>query len=189
MGNFIRPVVSFLINNDTIYNYAEKTRVNNALYKAKASSKIFYYKDQDVPQSFKEKMYPFYYNNAFEDTQYGSFLSRIPDSLCYKGKIYVLIGADCGSAGEDFVAMLSQNKNVTFLGKQTVGAFGQPLLVRLPSGIEILINTTKSYDFQGRDISSGFSPDYEYDFSEIYKINDPQAMLSKIIEVIKGFEK
>jgi len=189
VGSFVRPVASVLINNDTINNYTEKTRVNDALYKAKATSKIFYYNDADVSEYYKKKMYPYYFNNAFREIEYPCFLSNTPDSLRYKGKIYVLIGADCGSAGEDFVAMLSQNENVVFLGKQTVGAFGQPLLVRLPSGMEVLINTTKSYDFQGRDISSGFPPDYEYDFSDIYKITDPQEMLGKIIEVIKESEK
>ena len=183
-GNVVRPVVSFLIDNDTVYNYAEKTRVNHALYKAKASSKIFYYEDYEVSEYYKEKMYPYYYNNAFEEMQYGNFLSDVSDSLRYKEKIYVLIGVDCGSACEDFVAMLSQNKNVSFLGKTTVGAFGQPLVVRLPSEIEVLINTTKTYDFQGRDISSGFPPDYEYDFSEIYKINNPNEMFRQLIEVI-----
>jgi len=113
----------------------------------------------------------------------------IPDSLRYKGKIYVLISENNGSAGEYFVAMLSQNKDVTFLGKKTVGAFGQPLVVPLPSGIQVMLNATKTYDFRGNDISSGFPPDYEYDFSKIYKITDPQEMLSKLIEVIKELKK
>jgi len=188
-GNFVRPVVSYLINNDTIYNYVEKTRVNHALYKAKASSKIFYYEDNEVAESFKERMYPYYYNTAFAEIQYGYSISNVPDFLRYKGKIHVLIGAACGSAGEDFVALLSQNNNVSFFGKQTAGAFGQPLITRLPSGIEVHINTTKSYDFQGRDISSGFPPDYEYDFSEIYRITDQQEMLNKFLEVINVEKK
>jgi len=186
-GNIVYSVLPYLINNDTIYGYSEKTRVNHALYKAKASSKIFYYEDDEVPNYYKEKMYPYYYNNAFEEIKYGNFLSTVPDSLRYKGKINVLLGLGNGSAGEDFVLMLSQNKNVSFYGKKTVGAFGQPLIVRLPSEIEVLINSTKTYDFQGRDVSSGFPPDFEYDFLEIYRITDSQEMLNKIIEVIKAF--
>jgi len=186
-GNVVYSVLPYLINNDTIYGYSEKTRVNHALYKAKASSKIFYYEDHEVPDYYKEKMYPYFYNDAFEDIKYGYLLSTVPDSLRYKGKIHVLLGVDNGSAGEDFVLMLSQNKNISFYGEKTVGAFGQPLVIRLPSEIEILINTTKTYDFQGRDVSSGFTPDFEYDFSSIYQITDPKKMLDEIIEVIKAF--
>ena len=172
--------------------YTEKTRVNHALHKAWAAIKILLYEDHEVPEYHKINYYPYYYNTAFEDVSYYNGIAwacQVPDSLRYKGKIHVLIDKDNGSAGEYFAAMLSQNKDITFWGKKTLGAFGQPLLVPLPSGIEILINTTKTYDFRGQDISSGFSPDYEYDFSEIYKINDRQEMLGKLIEVIKGLEK
>ncbi|MDR2979109.1 MAG: hypothetical protein LBV02_01505 [Bacteroidales bacterium] len=178
--------IQCLINNDTIYTYPEKTRVNNALYRAWASIKILLYEDKDVPEYHKENFYPYYYDTAFEEINQGknAYPSGVPDSLRYKGNVYVIIGENNGSAGEYFVAMLSQNKDITFLGKKTIGAFGQPLLVSLPSGIEVLINTTKSYDFRGQDISSGFPPDYEFDFSEIFKINDQQEMLGRLIHEI-----
>ena len=179
--------ISCLVNNDSIYHHTEKTRVNNALKKAWPTAKIL---NENLEMS--EKWNPYYYNTAFEkDTVHSgkTFPNGVPDSLRYKGKVYVLISEDNGSAGEYFVIMLSQNKDITFLGKKTAGAIGQPLLVRLPSGIEVMINTVKAYDIQGRDVSSGFPPDYEYDFSEIYKINDRQEMLGKLIEVIKGLEK
>jgi len=169
--------------------YTEKTRINNALHKAWATTKILFYEDDEVPEYHKLNYYPYYYGTAFDASTYDAYsLEMIPDSLRYKGKIYVLISEDNGSAGEYFAAMLSQNKDITFLGKKTIGAFGQPLIVRLPSGIDVMINTTKTYDFRGQDISSGFPPDYEYDFSEIYKINNPQEMLRKLIEVIKELE-
>ena len=47
---------------------------------------------------------------------------------------------------------------------------------------------TKTYDYQGNDVSSGFSPHYEYDFSEFYKTKNPNEMLSKFIEVIQNLE-
>ena len=184
--------IECLVNNDSIYTYSEKTRVNNALHKAWATTKIMFYEDSEVPDFHKINYYPYYYGTAFEDVFYNEGIARsciIPDSLRYKGKVYVLISEDNGSAGEYFAAMLSQNKDIIFLGKKTIGAFGQPLVIDLPSGMQVMLNTTKTYDFHGRDISSGFPPNYEYDFSEIYKITDPQEMLNKLIEVIKGVEE
>ena len=186
-SNVTDTAIACLINSDSLYLYTEKTRVNNAVFKAWATIKILLYEDHEVPEYHKINYYPYYYNTAFEkaNNEASVYPSNIPASLRYKGKIYVLISEENGSAGEYFVAMLSQNKDITFLGKKTVGAFGQPLLVRLPSGIEVLINTIKTYDFRGQDISSGFLPDYEYDFSEIYKIENPNEMLNKFIKVIK----
>ena len=181
-------VAHYLINNDTIYQYSEKTRIHNALFKAHAAIKIWYYEDDEVSEYDKEKWYPHYYNTAFEEVEPPGYPNDVPDSMRYKGKVYLLIGQDNGSAGEHFVITLSQNKDITILGKKTMGAIAQPLLVVLPSGIEVLINTMKTYDFRGIDTSSGFPPDYEYDFSEIYKIENPQEMLRRLIEVIKGLE-
>jgi len=64
-----------------------------------------------------------------------------------------------------------------------------PLLVPLPSELTVKINTVKTYDFNGNDVSSGFPPDYECDFSEIHKITDQKKMLSRLIEVVKGLKK
>lgn len=69
-----------------------------------------------------------------------------------------------------------------------MGAFGQPLLVYLDSGITIMINTTRSYDFEGNYITKGYVPSYDYDFSEILKIADDDERLFKLIEVIKSFD-
>jgi C-terminal processing protease CtpA/Prc len=190
-SNVTEVAIACLINNDSMYWYTEKTRVNNAVFKAWATVKILLYEDHEVPEYHKVNYYPYYYSTAFEkiNKETVAYPSNIPDFQRYKGKVYVLISDDCGSAGEYFVAMLSQNKDITFLGKKTFGAFGQPLLVRLPSGIDVLINTIKTYDFRGQDISSGFLPDYEYDFSEIYKITDHQEMLGKFVAVIKKLTK
>jgi hypothetical protein len=50
------------------------------------------------------------------------------------------------------------------------------------------MNVVKTYDYQGKDISSGFSPDYEYDFSEFYKTENPSEILSKFIKKIQKLE-
>jgi hypothetical protein len=62
------------------------------------------------------------------------------------------------------------------------------LVIFLNSGIQIFINTSKTYDYKNNNISTGFVPEYDYDFSGFYKIDNEQEMLLKFIEVIKSFE-
>ena len=89
------------------------------------------------------------------------------------------------SAAESFIVSLTKNPKTIVLGKKTAGATAQPLSVRLPSGMEIRINTCKNYDYKGRDVSSGITPDYEYDFSDIYKTGNPNDWFKKFEEQIK----
>ncbi|MDR3047669.1 MAG: hypothetical protein LBU51_08700 [Bacteroidales bacterium] len=190
-GNAVVNVLCCLIDNDSIYTYSEKTRKNIALHKAWATTKILYYEDKDVPDFYKTEYYPYYYHTAFEDIKYGEgakFANIASDSQRFKGNIYVITGLATASATEYFTVMLTQNKKVKFLGKKTVGALGQPLVVNLPSGMRVFINTTKTYDFNGNDISSGFTPDYIYDFSSFYKTENPNELLQKFIEVIKSIK-
>jgi len=180
-----------LLDQDTLFYYPEKAKTHNSFLKARATVKIHYYKQEDVPQDFKSKYYSYYYNNNFETID-GFFdkyyLNRIDDSVRYKGNVYVIAGEMTASAGENFILCMSDGKNVKTFGKKTNGAFGQPLVVFFKSGAQIFINTTKTYDYKNNEISTGFVPEYDYDFSELYKIEDKQEMLLKFIEIIKSFE-
>ncbi|MDR2835109.1 MAG: hypothetical protein LBV69_02760 [Bacteroidales bacterium] len=183
-------ITELLLNQDTIYYYPEETKINNSVMKARANVKVHYYEPEQVSQDFKDKYYSYYYNEHFEiDTYTGKyFLNQIQDSLRYKGNVYILASANTPSAGEDFVLMMSQGKNVKIFGEKTAGGFGQPLVLFLQSGMQVFINTTKTYDYKNNNVSTGFQPEYDYDFSEIYKMPNTQEMLSKIIDVIKTFE-
>ncbi len=99
------------------------------------------------------------------------------------------MGPNTVSAAEYFLIMLSQDKNIKFLGDKSAGAVGQPLVIVLPSGTKVFINTAKSYNDEGEDVSSGISPHYKYDFSEFYKTGYPDAMLSKFVKVIKELKE
>ena len=50
--------------------------------------------------------------------------------------------------------------------------------------MRISINTVKTYDLQGRDISSGFTPDYKMDFSSLNEIESSDELLQKLIKAI-----
>ncbi|MDD2635523.1 MAG: S41 family peptidase [Bacteroidales bacterium] len=182
--------LQLLLDQDTILYYREETKTNNSVMKARATIKLHYYEPEDVPQDFKDNYYPYYYNEHFErDTFLGkSFPNRVEDSLRYKGNVHLIVSEQTPSAAEGFTLLLSQGKKVKTYGKKTVGAFGQPLVVSLNSGIKILINTTRSFDFEGNYITQGYTPVYDFDFSEILKISDNNEKLLKLIQVIESFE-
>jgi len=189
-GSYTHVAERILIDLDSMRYVSFQTRINNSLKKAKATSRIYYYKEEDVTQEDKDEFYPFFYNNAFENDGNSSYLypNPMPNAQRYKGNIFVIVNGATASAAEYFVAMLAQSPKVKILGKQTSGALGQPLVTVLPSGMRVFINSAKTFDTNGNDISSGIKPDYEYDFSEFYNIKNPQDRLKKFIEVIKNFE-
>ncbi|HOE39854.1 MAG TPA: S41 family peptidase [Bacteroidales bacterium] len=182
--------LQLLLDQDTILYYREETKTNNSVMKARATIKIHYYESEDVSQDFKDNYYSYYYNEHFEiDPFLGKkFPNRVEDSLRYKGNVHLIVSEQTPSAAEGFTLLLSQGQKVKTYGKKTMGAFGQPLLVYLDSGITIMINTTRSYDFEGNYITKGYVPSYDYDFSEILKIADDDERLFKLIEVIKSFD-
>ncbi|WP_293049549.1 S41 family peptidase [Paludibacter sp.] len=183
-GNAVTNAISFLVDNDSLQWNKYKTRINKANYRAKASSRLYYYKANDVSQQDKDLFYPYFYDTAFEDVPYSVFANRLPSAERYKGNIYVITAPNTASAAEFFAIVLTINPKTRILGKRTAGANGQPLVVRLPSGIEVLINTCKTFDYRGRDVSSGITPDYERDFSDIYKIGKPVDWFRKVEEYV-----
>jgi C-terminal processing protease CtpA/Prc len=182
-------VAQILINDDSVMiNGTEKARINNSLYRAWAAIKKIYYKDEDVPEFHKIKYYPHIEGTAFEDVKMNEghpYANAYPDSMRYKGKIYVILGNNTASAAEYFALLLTQNPNTVFLGEKTEGAMAQPLAVKLPSGITAFINSTKTYDFKENDISSGFIPDYEYDFSSFYKTDNAKEILRHFVKTLQ----
>jgi len=183
-SEYTTVVYSTLINNDTIYPYSQITRNNNACLKSHATFYINNYPEQEVSEFLKTTAYPYFYNNSFEALPYSSELNYIHDSLRYKGNVYVMTGKSTGSAAENLVLRLTQESNITFLGEKTAGAMGMPLNINLPSGMRISINTVKTYDLQGKDVSSGFTPDYEMDFSSLNEIESSNELLQKLIKAI-----
>jgi C-terminal processing protease CtpA/Prc len=172
-------------------NGIDKARINNSLYRAWAAVKKIYYKDEDVPEFYKINYYPHWEGTSFEEMKiYATFYANEwPDSIRYRGKIYVIIGNNTASSAEYFALLLTQNQNAVFLGKKTDGANAQPLPIKLPSGIIAFINSAKTYDFKGNDISSGIMPDYEYDFSSCYKTDNPKEILQNFIAIIRNLHE
>ena len=192
---FTNSAVNTLVNQDTIYRYTITGKIHNAYAKGYAAMTMLNPSNSNIENYFEQLSLNYYKGNVFESIR---SLIDIDDSYYenpayernrYKGKIYVITGNNTVSAGEGFAIELSQGENIMFLGSKTAGAIGNIYPTRLPSGLVFIMNVSKTYDYKNRDISSGFIPDYEYDFSDFYKTNNPNEILSKFIGVINGLEK
>jgi C-terminal processing protease CtpA/Prc len=185
-SQFTEFAVHSLLNKDTIFRYKEKSKTHNASVKGYVAMILRINPDfelEQYPEEFRQK------GMGFQEDGYRlNYENPVASQDRYKGKIYVIIGRNTVSAGEDFVLKLSQDKNITFLGEKTAGAMGNIYPILLPSGLEIIMSVKKTYDYQNNDISCGISPDYEYDFSEFYKVTSHNEILNKFIKVIQDLE-
>ncbi len=188
-GSTMYPL-QLLLDQDTVSLYREETKTNNSVMKARATVKLHFYAPEDVPQDFKDAYYPYYYNNHFEIDTFivKNFPNEVECAQRYKGNVHLIVSQETASAGEGFALLLSQGKKVKTYGKKTIGAFGQPLVLFLNSGLKVFINTTRTFDFDGNYTTQGFVPTYDYDFNEILKISDEDVRFSKLIEIINSFE-
>ena len=189
-SSFCDTVLGYLLDNDTIFRYPTLNRVSNA--SAMASS-YFIPKDRKETEIDITKNQEYYLNHTFESVNYqepswAMFENPVPASQRYHGNIYVLMGHETVSAAEYFAIMLSQNKQVVFLGEKTAGANAQPYYFTLPSGIKAMINIGKCYDFDNQDASSGFSPDYEVDLFELWQTKSRKKVLARIESIIQGLK-
>ncbi len=191
-NSYTTYAVNSLLNQDTIYRYKMTTRTHNAYGKGITGLGLYARPDFDIEEYSEQLIIQYYKGNAFEDiSQFinsTDYENPVDSENRYKGNIYVIIGENTVSAGEGLAIELSQNKNITFLGKKTSGSLGNIYPICLPSGLVVTLNMTKTYDYQNNDVSSGIFPHYEYDFSEFYKTEDPDEMLGKFVEVIQEFE-
>ena len=184
--------------NNVIYNYLiNKDSIESVLYTSRFHSPAFkgLGKDYCLGKYGDNKDVVDYYCTYYQGTAYSSLYPRnfqgkqstVPDR--FQGNVYVIIGRNCGSAGEDLAAMLAQDEKIIFLGGKTSGCMGRPYVVNLPSGLEVFIETQKVYNVKQEDISAGLSPHYYIDFYDCYKTNSPQLLLdclwSKIENVLK----
>ncbi|MDR2409263.1 MAG: hypothetical protein LBE13_14265, partial [Bacteroidales bacterium] len=193
-NNFTNSALNLLVDQDTIYSYMMQGKVHNAFGKGYIALVLRMMPDFDIEKYSSEQIsaIKYYKGNAFEDIRhfnnFRDYKNLIDSQNRYKGKIYVIIGRNTLSAGEGFAIQLSQSNNTVLLGAKTAGALGNIYPIHLPSGLVIIMNVVKTYDYQGNDISSGLSPDYEYDFSEFYQTENPNEMLNKFVKIIKKLE-
>ncbi|MBR5081733.1 MAG: hypothetical protein IKX35_04730, partial [Bacteroidales bacterium] len=185
-SSFCDTVLGYLIDNDTIFRYPTLNRVSNA--SAMASSHFIPEERKETEIDISENQ-EYYLNHTFENVNYqdpswAKFVNPVPASQRYHGNIYVLMGHETVSAAEYFAIVLSQNRQVVFLGEKTAGANAQPYYFTLPSGIKAMINIGKCYDFDNQDASSGFSPDYELDMYELWQTKSRKKVLAKLIDII-----
>lgn len=187
-GRYTATTIFSLTDSDSLRWFDSKTRIHNAHYKAKAASRIYYFSPEEVTESDKKLYYPFFYNNAYETVDNWTFNNPYTSENRYNGNIYVIMNENTASAAEQIILTMQFSNKVVLLGKKTSGALGQPLTVKLPSGIIIYINTSKTINSKGVDVSSGIIPDIEFNFSDFYLTESEKELLKNFIEFIRNTE-
>jgi hypothetical protein len=81
--------------------------------------------------------------------------------------------------------MLAQDEKIIFLGGKTGGCVGRPYVVSLPSGMEVFIETQKTYNVKQEDVSMGMEPHHYIDFYDCYKTDNPQQLLDCLLKKIE----
>ena len=185
-SSFCDTVLGYLVNNDTIYRYPTLNRISNASVKASSHFITDERKESEIDITKNQE---YYLNHTFESVNYqepnlAKFSNPVLASKRYRGNIYVLMGHETVSAAEYFAIMLSQNRRVVFLGEKTAGANSQPYYFTLPSGIKVMINIGKCFDFDNQDASSGFAPDYKLDLFKLFQPKSRKKLRASLIGII-----
>lgn len=180
-GNAYVPIIPHLLKEDSLsYSWYGMAKTHNSAKKAWGMAKKLYYDDNEVDEWFKLNYYPYVDGTAFDTVISPNYQPNpTPMSDRFKGMIFVLIGPHTASAAEGFAITLSQGKNVTLLGGKTAGANGQPLVIPLESGINLFINSFKSFDFEGNDFSAGIQPKISIDFGK----DSVQDVVRKLVKM------
>ena len=176
-------IYNYLIQKDSIESYLRTSRLHEPVRKGQGRD----YCNESIQNDETND----YWCSRYKGTFFGDPLPMnfsgkmaIDTTTNFKGKVYVIIGRETASAAEDLVTMLSQDDKITFLGGRTNGSTGRPYRFSLPSGMQVSVNTLKTFDFQGNDISAGFTPNYEVDFYDCYKTTEPQQLIDCLMDRI-----
>ncbi len=80
----------------------------------------------------------------------------------YKGAIYLLVDAECGSACEDFVAPFKETHRGLIIGEPTWGSTGQPINNDFGNGMSLSVSTKRESFPNGSPFEGvGITPDIE----------------------------
>jgi C-terminal processing protease CtpA/Prc len=105
----------------------------------------------------------------------------------FSGPVIVLIGAETGSAAEDFAVAFDAIRRGTLLGEPTGGSTGQPLVFQLPGGGSARICTKDDTYPDGRAIEGvGVLPQVKVSptVSDIRQGKD--AALDRALEILSA---
>lgn len=152
-------ILKYLIDRP-VATFKWKTREHRAAYKAwgKWTSEM---PPEDLANlDEKRKEYLEHYRGA-------AWIEGQPDTIYPAstggaiGPIVVLTGPLTASAAEDFLVALGSYEPAVFIGRRTAGFTGTPLVLDLPGGGIVLINTTIEMFPDGLEITNGIKPDIE----------------------------
>ena len=136
------------------------------------------YSDEESIKEYRMNRHIFF-ESVTEKTE-----NRAPGKL--NGPIAVLMNGYTFSAGEDFVDAMKANTDAVFIGGNTAGSSGQPLVEFLGSGGSFRICTMRCIAQNGEDIyNRGFSPDIRVEHSLSDYIEGLDRALAKAMDILR----
>lgn len=119
----------------------------------------------------------YFEGRAMKELYSRPYKNGVPDSLKLNQPMVILSGKYVGSAAEDFVILMKENKRATIVGEPTVGCIGEPTFIDLPGGYAVMISCKAYMAEDGSQPNDmGILPDIEVkqDYEAYLKGKDNQ---------------
>lgn len=147
-----------------------------------AAYKNYGYQDNSLKEYYEGK--------AMEVLHHPPYRNGVPDSLKFKQPMVVLSGQYVGSAAEDFVMIMKENKRAIIVGEPTVGCIGEPMFVDLPGGYTAMISAKAYLSEDGTQPNeTGILPDIEVRQDYASHLQGKDYQLDSAIKIVSSMEK
>ena len=126
----------------------------------------------------------YYEGTAMEEIKHPSYLNEIDDSLKLSQPLVILSGQYVGSAAEDFLILMKEQKRGIIIGEPSVGCVGEPMFIPLTNNYELMFCSKKYINVDGSQPNdTGILPDIEVRNSyESYYIQGIDNILDRGIQ-------
>lgn len=133
-----------------------------------------------------ESLRKYYEGKAMEEIVYSKYKNGVPDSLKLKQPMVILSGQYTGSAAEDFVQLMKENKRAVIVGAPTVGCMGEPTFIDLPGGYIAMISV-KAYIAEdgSQPNDTGILPDVMVEQTYADFLNGKDTQLEEAVRILK----
>lgn len=123
---------------------------------------------------------------AMQALSYPPYRNGVPDSLKLTQPMVILSGQYVGSAAEDFVLVMKENKRAVIVGEPTVGCVGEPMFVDLPGGYTAMISAKAYLSEDGTQPNdTGILPDIEIRQDYAAHLRGEDYQLDEALKVLK----
>ena len=102
----------------------------------------------------------YYQETAMEEIRHSPYINEINDSLKLHQPLVIISGQYVGSAAEDFLSFMKENKKMLIVGGPSVGCMSEPMFFSTPGDLEVIMCVKKYVNSDGTQPNdTGILPD------------------------------